>query len=86
MGGVLVVEDERIVSRDIQQRLADLGYRVAGSAVSGEEAARENAVFCLMCRVMISRAAAWAGLPGEARQVLSRAENGDGCRFELGLH
>jgi PAS domain S-box-containing protein len=35
---MLVVEDERIVSMDLQRRLKAMGYEVAGSAVSGEEA------------------------------------------------
>src|SRR5215471_13237109 len=35
---ILVVEDERIVSLDIQRRLKNLGYEIVGAAVSGEEA------------------------------------------------
>jgi PAS domain S-box-containing protein/diguanylate cyclase (GGDEF)-like protein len=35
---MLVVEDERIVSMDLQRRLKSMGYEVVGSAVSGEEA------------------------------------------------
>ena len=35
---IVVVEDDRIVSRDIQEQLHRLGYAVAGVAVSGEEA------------------------------------------------
>jgi PAS domain S-box-containing protein len=35
---VLVVEDDRIVSRDIQNLLHRAGYEVVGSAVTGEEA------------------------------------------------
>src|SRR5678815_1855683 len=35
---MLVVEDERIVSLDLQRRLKSMGYEVAGSAVAGEEA------------------------------------------------
>jgi PAS domain S-box-containing protein len=35
---LLVVEDERIVSMDLQRRLKSMGYEVVGSAVSGEEA------------------------------------------------
>ena len=35
---MLVVEDERIVSMDLQGRLRSMGYEVAGTAVSGEEA------------------------------------------------
>src|SRR5262245_39460868 len=37
---ILVVEDERIVARDIQNRLTQLGYEVAGITRSGEEAVR----------------------------------------------
>jgi len=35
---VLVIEDESIVSRDIQQSLKKLGYNVVGSAATGEKA------------------------------------------------
>ena len=35
---VLVVEDESIVSKDIQHSLKKLGYDVVGSAPSGEKA------------------------------------------------
>lgn len=35
---VLVVEDERIVAKNLERRLAELGYEVAGSAASGEDA------------------------------------------------
>jgi PAS domain S-box-containing protein/diguanylate cyclase (GGDEF)-like protein len=35
---MLVVEDERIVSMDLQGRLRAMGYEVVGTAVSGEEA------------------------------------------------
>jgi PAS domain S-box-containing protein len=35
---ILVVEDEGIVAMDIQDRLAAMGYQVAGHAASGEEA------------------------------------------------
>ncbi|HRJ36789.1 MAG TPA: response regulator, partial [Flavobacteriales bacterium] len=35
---VLVVEDESIVSKDIQQSLTKLGYNVVGSASTGEKA------------------------------------------------
>jgi len=34
---ILVVEDERIVGKDIERRLKDLGYRVAGVASTGEK-------------------------------------------------
>ncbi|MDS7595411.1 ATP-binding protein [Agrobacterium tumefaciens] len=37
---ILVVEDERVVSRDIQLQLQNIGYRVAGAAVTGEDAIR----------------------------------------------
>jgi len=35
---ILVVEDEVIVSADLQDQLIKLGYQVAGAAVAGEEA------------------------------------------------
>ena len=35
---VLIVEDERIVAKNLERRLAELGYEVSGSAGSGEEA------------------------------------------------
>ncbi len=37
-GTILVVEDERIVARDLQQRLKKLGFAVPEIACSGEEA------------------------------------------------
>jgi DNA-binding response OmpR family regulator len=39
-GTILVVEDERIVARDLQQRLKKLGFAVPEVASSGEEALR----------------------------------------------
>ena len=39
---ILVVEDETIVARDIQQSLARLGYDVPTTATSGEEAIRKT--------------------------------------------
>ena len=41
---ILVVENERIVSLDIQSRLKSLGYEVVGAAVSGEEAIEKAAL------------------------------------------
>lgn len=38
---ILVVEDQTIVALNIKNRLRDLGYAIAGSAVSGAEAIRE---------------------------------------------
>ena len=35
---VLIVEDERIVAKNLERRLTELGYEVSGSAASGEEA------------------------------------------------
>lgn len=37
---ILVVEDERIVSMDIQARLRSLGYEVVGAVTTGEDAVR----------------------------------------------
>jgi len=37
---ILVVEDEAVVAEDLQHRLVELGYEVAGWAVSGEDAVR----------------------------------------------
>lgn len=37
MAGILVVEDERVVAKDIEETLIQLGYRVTGSAATGEE-------------------------------------------------
>ena len=38
---ILVVEDERIIAKDLAHTLAALGYRVAGSVKSGEDAIRD---------------------------------------------
>ena len=35
---IVVIEDEQIVSKDIQFRLKRFGYEIAGAAASGEEA------------------------------------------------
>ena len=40
---ILVVEDERIIAKGIEKRLKVLGYAVAGSAATGEEAVRKAA-------------------------------------------
>jgi signal transduction histidine kinase len=37
---ILIVEDERVVARDIEYRLTRLGYQIAGSTRHGEEAVR----------------------------------------------
>lgn len=42
---ILIVEDEQIVAIDIQSNLERLGYRVVGTAASGEEACRMAAGF-----------------------------------------
>ncbi|NJL44834.1 MAG: hybrid sensor histidine kinase/response regulator [Leptolyngbyaceae cyanobacterium SM2_3_12] len=41
---ILIVEDERIVARDIEKRLKKLGYRVSASVASGEEALLQVAI------------------------------------------
>ena len=38
---ILIVEDERLIAADIEDHLVDLGYRVAGVAISGEDAIRD---------------------------------------------
>ena len=38
---ILIVEDERLVAKDIQQTLAGFGYDAFGIASSAEEAVRE---------------------------------------------
>ena len=40
---ILIVEDEGIISADLAACLADLGYRVAGEAATGEDALRQAA-------------------------------------------
>lgn len=77
--------------------MANLGIRTTTVDGEGEtglvflncpygEAARENAVFCLMCRVLIARAFEWTGLPGGVLQRSSLAESGGSCRFDIKLH
>lgn len=39
--GILIVDDERVVARDLERTLTQLGYAVAGRAGSGEEAVRQ---------------------------------------------
>lgn len=53
---VLVVEDESIVSKDIQQSLERLGYKIAGSAATGEKAielARDNHPDIVLMDIML---------------------------------
>ncbi|HVN65120.1 MAG TPA: response regulator, partial [Methanomicrobiales archaeon] len=38
MSKVLVVDDEAIITMQLEERLTTLGYEVAGMAASGEEA------------------------------------------------
>ncbi|MDX2216684.1 MAG: ATP-binding protein [Oculatellaceae cyanobacterium bins.114] len=40
---ILIVEDERVVARDIEKRLKKLGYSVSASVASGEEALQKAA-------------------------------------------
>ena len=44
---ILVVEDERIVAKDIKASLESLGYAVPALAASGEEAIKKAAEVCL---------------------------------------
>lgn len=39
---ILIVEDEPIVSRDIQHTIVSFGYEVAATASSGEEAVQKS--------------------------------------------
>ncbi|MES2798492.1 MAG: response regulator [Bacteroidota bacterium] len=53
---ILVVEDESIVSKDIQQSLIKLGYNVAGAAATGEKAlelARETMPDVILMDIML---------------------------------
>lgn len=53
---ILVVEDESIVSKDIQQSLIKLGYNVAGAAATGEKAieiAREELPDVILMDIML---------------------------------
>jgi CheY-like chemotaxis protein len=38
---ILIVEDERLVARDLQRRLSRLGYTVVGQVASGSEAIQQ---------------------------------------------
>ena len=53
---VLVVEDESIVSKDIQHSLKKLGYHVVGAASTGEQAvelAREHVPDIILMDIML---------------------------------
>jgi PAS domain S-box-containing protein len=50
------------------------------------EAAKENPIFCLICRVMVTRSFSWTGLAGEVTQRTSRAAGADICRFDFRIH
>lgn len=53
---ILVVEDEQIVSKDIQIRLKRFGYEIAGAATSGEDAvslAKETRPDLVMMDIML---------------------------------
>ena len=50
------------------------------------EAASENPIFCLICRVMVTRSFSWTGLAGEVAQRTSRAAGADTCRFDFSIH
>ena len=53
---VLVVEDENIVAKDIQQSLLKMGYKVIGTASSGEKAKeilKENQPDIILMDIML---------------------------------
>lgn len=54
---ILIVEDEKILAADLENKLRQLGYRVDGIAASGEEAvqlARERAPSLVLMDVRLS--------------------------------
>ena len=69
---ILVVEDERLVARDLENRLKNLGYDVVGSAPSGEAALQQvgelKPDMVLMDIVLAARCVAlrWHGKSGAA--------------------
>jgi YesN/AraC family two-component response regulator len=40
---ILIVEDEYIVSKEIEMRISAMGYQVVGTALEGEEALNSTA-------------------------------------------
>ena len=52
---ILIVEDEASVARDLADRLAALGYTVAGTTPSGEEAVRIGVVYSVKPTLPIPR-------------------------------
>lgn len=71
---ILVVEDEYIVSRELQQRLRDLGYEIAGEAITGEQAilnAREKKPDLILMDIKLK-----GGMDGiEAATIIKRGGN-----------
>ncbi|MEQ8323679.1 MAG: response regulator [Vicingaceae bacterium] len=57
MKNILVVEDESIVSKDIQMSLKNLGYNICGSSATGEEAihiAKETTPDLILMDIMLN--------------------------------
>jgi chemotaxis response regulator CheB len=40
-GRIMIVEDDALISGDLERQLSDLGYQLSAVAVSGEEALRK---------------------------------------------
>jgi predicted ArsR family transcriptional regulator len=48
-----------------------------------ETEARENPIFCAICRSMIISSFGWTCLKGEAKQTASHSDGAEKCRFEF---
>lgn len=70
---ILVVEDESIVSKDIQQSLKKLGYNVVGAAATGENAielAKEHKPDLILMDIMLKGALSGIDAAQEIRNTL----------------
>lgn len=71
---ILVIEDEAIVSKDIQQSLKKLGYNIVGSAATGEKAvelAKETKPDLVLMDIMLKGSMSGIDAAEQIREALS---------------